>query len=95
MLPLLKNGDEILLNPHAKIGVNDIVLAKHPYKKDVTSVKRVKNIEKGDRFFLIGDNPDESTDSRQYGLIEKNQILGKVEFRLFGADSGQSEVDER
>jgi len=34
-----------------------------------------------DRFFLLGDNRDASTDSRRYGLFTRDQIVGRVLFR--------------
>ena len=40
-------------------------------------VKRVQKTH-GRRVFVIGDNPKESTDSRDFGFINKDQIVGKV-----------------
>ncbi len=40
-------------------------------------VKRVEKIERG-RYYLVGDNPDESTDSRHYGAVKKSAILGTI-----------------
>lgn len=34
-------------------------------------------------YFVMGDNRENSLDSRYYGLIKKDQILGKVQFRLW------------
>ncbi|HKA48997.1 MAG TPA: signal peptidase I [Candidatus Dormibacteraeota bacterium] len=34
-----------------------------------------------DRFVLLGDNRDASTDSRRYGLFSRDQIIGRVLFR--------------
>ena len=79
MLPVLKNGDLILINPCAEFRIGDIVLARHPFKQSVKIVKRIAEILPGERYFLLGDNPPESSDSRQFGAIPAKDILGKAE----------------
>lgn len=37
----------------------------------------------GDKYFVVGDNRNDSTDSRVLGLIDRNDILGSVSFRIF------------
>lgn len=37
----------------------------------------------GDKYFVVGDNRDNSVDSRMIGLIDKEDILGSVSYRLF------------
>ena len=37
----------------------------------------------GDKYFVVGDNRNNSTDSRTVGLIDKKQVMGSVSFRLF------------
>ncbi|MEG2351460.1 MAG: signal peptidase I [Bacilli bacterium] len=37
----------------------------------------------GDKYFVVGDNRNNSKDSRFIGLIDKQDILGKATFRLF------------
>lgn len=50
--------------------------------KDI--IKRIQNIHDRNTFeiFVTGDNPKESTDSRSFGWIKKNQIIGKVIYTL-------------
>jgi len=43
-------------------------------------VKRISKVKDGN-LFLVGDNPEKSTDSRQFGWVEKNQLVGKVIFK--------------
>jgi signal peptidase I len=40
------------------------------------------------RFFLMGDNRDNSHDCRAYGFVERNRIIGKVEGVAFSLDPG-------
>jgi nickel-type superoxide dismutase maturation protease len=82
MTPLLHEGDEVLVDPRAyrkeapKPG--EIVVAQHPYQRDLGLIKRVSAVLEGDRYQLEGDNPDESSDSRAFGGIARHQILGRV-----------------
>lgn len=77
MLPSLKPGQDILsINWFYKLKVGDLVIVK------VNGKEMVKLIQKVDdrRIFVIGDNKDESTDSRDFGPISMDQIVGKVIF---------------
>ncbi len=82
MLPTLKDGDAVLINPNARLQVGDIVLANHPYKKSVKILKRIREFADNGDLFLIGDNAAESTDSRTFGLVSLEYIKGKVTCRL-------------
>jgi nickel-type superoxide dismutase maturation protease len=82
MLPNLKNGDGILIDPDAEIAAGDIIIAKHPFKKSVILLKRLAEIDENGNYFLVGDNPSESTDSRTFGAVSAKHILGKAVCRL-------------
>ncbi|GGC89714.1 signal peptidase I [Enterococcus wangshanyuanii] len=49
------------------------------------SLKQTTNAERipEDKFFVMGDNRQFSSDSRDYGLIDKKDIIGIVELRVF------------
>jgi nickel-type superoxide dismutase maturation protease len=82
MLPVLKDGDAVLINPKEKIAEGDIVLANHPYKKSVKILKRIKNFTENGDLFLVGDNESESSDSRAFGAVPLKYLIGKVTCRL-------------
>lgn len=82
MLPLLKPGEEILIDLQAYRDtlprVGDIVIARHPQKPELKIVKRIALVLEDGDCFLQGDNPRESTDSRMFGVVKRDYILGKV-----------------
>ena len=82
MAPTLKGGDVVLVDPKLKLKIGDLVLAKHPYKSSVSILKRVAEIEPDGGIVLIGDNPTESTDSRTFGAVSIESIIGRVASRL-------------
>lgn len=86
MLPLLQPGDEILANPRAYRSrlpnVGEIVVMQHPIRADLQLVKRVIAVSATGDCFLQGDNPNESTDSRAFGVVKVRQIMGQVTSRF-------------
>jgi len=87
MLPLLQPGDEILIDPHAYTKllpqIDDIVVTVHPWQKNLTIVKRIAALDSQERYWLLGDNPQRSTDSRHWGTIELADIIGKVTSQFY------------
>ena len=78
MWPSFKDGDIIECEAYSKqeIKVSDLVVFLHPFKQNVTCVKRVKSIlENG--LFVEGDNPDPlaSEDSHNFGIVKKDAII--------------------
>lgn len=82
MAPLLKPGDELLINPrayrHNPPNPGDIVVAQHPYRPNLRLIKRVEGGLQNGRYILKGDNPAESSDSRAFGAVAAEQIVGQV-----------------
>lgn len=86
MLPLLKPGDEVLIDPNAYRWAvpqpGDVVVARHPYQRDVRLIKRVTTVQADGSCQLEGDNPAASTDSRTFGQVPYQHILGRVVCRF-------------
>lgn len=78
MLPLLKDGDEVLVDKNAEVKVGDIVVARHPIEQNLDVMKRIERINERGHYFLLGDNLEDSQDSRKYGAVTKEYIKGKV-----------------
>lgn len=78
MYPVLTGGDKVMVAPSSSVRVGDIVLAAHPFKESVRMIKRVSEITSEGRYFLVGDNPLESSDSRSFGAVSGDLIIGRV-----------------
>ena len=59
--------------------VGQIVLTKHPFRKDTKIIKRIQAIE-NDKASLVGDNPDPtaSDDSHNFGMINFSDIIARI-----------------
>ncbi len=77
MEPALTDGDTVLVDPRGGVVPGDIVLAQHPLESDTRMLKRVDHITPEGRVFLKGDGTA-STDSRDFGALPSEQILGVV-----------------
>jgi nickel-type superoxide dismutase maturation protease len=86
MLPLLQPGEEVLINPQAyrqqPTQAGDLVVAQHPLKPNVRIIKRVIEVREDGSCFIVGDNGRESTDSRHFGYVDPQLILGQVVCRF-------------
>ena len=75
-------GDQVNIESNGSIFVNNIEL----------KIKNVNNTNNGDLFdiklseneyFLVGDNRDNSFDSRMFGPISSDRIIGKAYFKIY------------
>lgn len=82
MNPTLKDGEVVLVDRAAEIEVGDIVVAKHPLEQTGEVVKRVERINERGHYFLVGDNLEDSNDSRHFGAVTREYIRGKVVARF-------------
>jgi nickel-type superoxide dismutase maturation protease len=82
MNPTLEDGEVVLVDREAEIEVGDIVVAKHPIEQRSEVVKRIERINEHGHYFLVGDNLEDSNDSRHFGAVTREYIKGKVVARL-------------
>ncbi|MGH3796225.1 MAG: nickel-type superoxide dismutase maturation protease [Pseudonocardiaceae bacterium] len=81
MSPALSEGDIVLVGRRARVRPGAVVLVRWAQRPDQLSVKRVVG-RHGDGWWVLGDNPDGSTDSRQLGAAE---LVAVVVARLWPA----------
>lgn len=82
MRPALEEGDRLLVVRRRRYRPGDVVAARDPRDPGRVVVKRVAEVDgSGDRFVLLGDDPDASTDSRTFGSVHRNQVLGLAVYR--------------
>lgn len=78
MVPVLSPGDNLLVERVSKLfrnfKVGEIIVFK---KRGKFLIKRIQKV-KGHEYFVIGDNPEKSKDSRHFGWISKENVIGKV-----------------
>lgn len=78
MSPVIKENQKVIASslPYIfrKPRIKDIVVFKINNK---VFIKRIDSIEKN-KYFVTGDNKNDSIDSRSFGVIERKNILAKL-----------------
>lgn len=86
MFPLLKPGEEILVDTrayrHRLPEIGELVVAKHPHRQDLRIIKRVAFVDENGDCFLVGENREQSSDSRSFGFVSSQRIIGRVTSRF-------------
>jgi nickel-type superoxide dismutase maturation protease len=85
MAPALAAGERVFVSRAAywfsKPRPGDLVVVRDPRQHDRLLLKRIDQPVGDDRWSVLGDNPEASTDSRTFGPVPRGLILGKVWFR--------------
>lgn len=86
MLPLLVPDTEVLIKPGIYRRqfpcVGDLVVAEHPQQPGFRLLKWIVYVEDDGSCYLQGLNQSQSTDSRQFGLIPRDCLIGRVVCRF-------------
>ncbi|MCY3603260.1 MAG: nickel-type superoxide dismutase maturation protease [Chloroflexi bacterium] len=87
MTPALAAGDYVVVDKLAYSRrlpePGDIALARDPREPSRVIAKRVAALEPGGAVVLLGDNRDESTDSRVFGPLPPDALTGRVRWRYW------------
>lgn len=105
MEPTLQVGDRIAVTPY-RAGTpqrGDVIVFRSPLNPDELMVKRIagiagdlvegnqgKLIVPRDCYFVLGDNQANSFDSRQWGVLSRNLVVGRARLVLWSAGSSTS-----
>jgi nickel-type superoxide dismutase maturation protease len=84
MRPALSPGERVVVSRASywlgRPRSGDLVVLRDPRQPERLLIKRLDQPD-GDGWRVLGDNPDASTDSRAFGPVRRDSILGKVWFR--------------
>lgn len=84
MQPTLMNGEWWVVRRTTLVRAGDVVLLTHPTRPDLRIVKRIERATE-DGWWVLGDNPSSSDDSRTFGAVRPELIIGRLWFR-YGRD---------
>lgn len=98
MYPTLRDGERVVVDTtacrEAPPAVGDVVLARHPFMRDMWMIKRVVGVADDGRYLLRGDNALESSDSRSFGPVPLRSIRGRVAHRAGGSPLPPAPVEK-
>jgi len=86
MRPALEPGDRLLVVGFLSVRPGDVVAVVDPRDGERVLVKRVAAIDPGDGITVLGDNPAASTDSRTFGPVRPDHVLGRAVYRYWPAE---------
>jgi nickel-type superoxide dismutase maturation protease len=81
MAPALRHGDQLLVRRAVRARPGDVVVVSLP--DGVLAVKRLRRPDDGAGLWVEGDNPYGSTDSRTFGSLPSDALLGVAMARLW------------
>lgn len=80
MEPTVVNGDWWLVRRSSRLRPGAVVLLRHPLRPELPVVKRLVE-RRAEGWWVLGDNPDHSEDSRQFGTVPEELIVGRLILR--------------
>jgi nickel-type superoxide dismutase maturation protease len=78
MAPTLVAGDWALAFTPRRFSSGDVVIVEHPERPGFEMVKRVVKVTDRGQYWVEGDSPGASTDSRAFGAVSGAALKAKV-----------------
>ncbi|MEL6814173.1 MAG: nickel-type superoxide dismutase maturation protease [Cyanobacteria bacterium J06598_3] len=85
MLPTLTPGEDVLVvpvSPSTVLSPGDIVVCFHPLQPSRRIVKRISETFYDGSCYVLSDNASAGSDSRSFGVVGRDLVIGKVTSRL-------------
>ena len=84
MQPALESGEFVIVDTREeRVSPGDIVVVRRPDRPGLEVVKRVSTIQSDGSLYLLGDHAAHSTDSRHFGSVPKETVIGVVRWRYW------------
>lgn len=77
MSPFLNEGHYALIWKTKRVKTGDVICFPDPENENQLLIKRIQATS-DKAFFVIGDNLERSRDSRHFGWIDRNNVIGKL-----------------
>jgi nickel-type superoxide dismutase maturation protease len=81
MTPALEPGDRVVVLGFGRLRTGDLVACVDPRDRRRIMAKRMAGRDPGGGYIVLGDNSGASTDSRHFGPIDDNLIVGRLIYR--------------
>lgn len=76
---IIEDGQVTIFNTENPDGV----VLTEPYAEPTPVAPKIKEVLGDREYFVMGDNRDESSDSRSWGVLQEERIVGRALIRLF------------
>ena len=83
MLPALEPGDRLLVVRGLRLREGEVVAVRDPHDEDRVLVKRATAVWPDGSVDVHGDNPGASTDSRDFGPVDRRLVVGRAVYRYW------------
>ena len=80
MEPTFSQGNLIIISRIMTPRATDVVVVQTQYGE---MLKRIVKFDESGQIWVEGDNKEASTDSREYGWLPANSVVGKVIFKVW------------